>query len=169
MYQQHVKGRSVSTPLGILIVLGIAASIVLVSWLEQAIRMTTGFQYGAAAVWVLVVAEAVAVMRLSVMEFRYTIADGRFFIERVYGDHARIVHNIACADILAVGGEDEIFKKYGNGQAYDRAAMKGVSLPRQAVAYRGRDGEPVRLIVFQPDEEFLRRLRSECARAGAEN
>lgn len=158
MVQQRLKGRSVSPIQGLLIIVGIIFSIIFVSWLERIINMTTGFQYGGMAVWLIIVAEAVAVMRLSVMEFRYTVDNGRFFVERVYGDHARIVHDIPMKDILAVGDQDEIFKKYGNGQSYDKATLRDNKLPQKAVAYRKDGAETVRLIVIQPEEPLLNAL-----------
>ena len=165
MVQQRLKGRSVSPLQGIAIVLGIVLSIMIVSWLERLISVAAGLQYAGMAVWLIVVAEAVAVMRLSVMEFRYTVDDGRFFIERVYGDHARIVHDIPLKDILAVGDQDEIFKKYGNGQSYDKATLRENKLPKKAIAYKKEGAETVRLMLIQPEEPLLRALE----RASAEN
>ena len=115
------------------------------------------------AVWLIIVAEAVAVMRLSVMEFRYTVDDGRFFIERVYGDHARIVHDIPLKDILAVGDQDEIFKKYGNGQSYDKATLRENKLPKKAIAYRREGADAVRLMLIQPEELLLHALEDAAA------
>ncbi len=158
MIQQVVRGRSVSRGAGLLIVAGLAVSIVLVSWIERAVAMTTGFQYGAFAVWALVVAEAVAIVRLSVMAYRYTVSDGRFFIERVYGDHARIVHSVQLNRVLAVGPRDEIFRRFGNAQAYDRAVIKKAEFPEKALAYAAEGGGAARLLVFQPNEEILAAL-----------
>lgn len=165
MVQQRLKGRSVSPIQGVLIIAGIIFSIIFVSWLERVISLAAGLQYGGMAVWLIIVAEAVAVMRLSVMELRYTVDDGRFFIERVYGDHARIVHDIPLKDILAVGDQDEIFKKYGNGQSYDKATLRENKLPKKAIAYKKDGAEAVRLMLIQPEEPLLRALE----RAAAEN
>ena len=133
------------------------------SWLERVISLAAGLQYGGMAVWLIIVAEAVAVMRLSVMEFRYTVDDGRFFIERVYGDHARIVHDIPLKDILAVGDQDEIFKKYGNGQSYDKATLRENKLPKKAIAYRREGADAVRLMLIQPEEPLLHALEDAAA------
>ena len=171
MIQQSLKGRSISRPAGALAVLGLAASIVLVRWIELALAMTTGFQYGAFAVWALIVAEAAFVMRLSVMGYRYTVSDGRFFVERVYGDHARIVHDIPLSGVLAVGGRDDVFRRYGNAQAYDRAVLRGAECPEKALAYapgKGADGA-ARLLLFQPNEEIFRALEEAARKNGAEN
>ena len=163
MVQQRLKGRSVSPVQGLLIIAGIIFSIIFVSWLEGVISLAAGLQYGGMAVWLIIVAEAVAVMRLSVMEFRYTVDDGRFFIERVYGDHARIVHDIPLKDILAVGDQDEIFKKYGNGQSYDKATLRENKLPKKAIAYRREGADAVRLMLIQPEEPLLHALEDAAA------
>ena len=163
MVQQRLKGRSVSPVQGLLIIAGIIFSIIFVSWLERVSGLAAGLQYGGMAVWLIIVAEAVAVMRLSVMEFRYTVDDGRFFIERVYGDHARIVHDIPLKDILAVGDQDEIFKKYGNGQSYDKATLRENKLPKKAIAYRREGADAVRLMLIQPEEPLLHALEDAAA------
>lgn len=155
MVQQRLKGRTVSPVKGILLVSGIVLSIVLVSWLERLIALTTNIQYAGMAVWLLIVLEAMAVMRLSVMEYRYTVDDGRFFIERVYGDHARIVHDIPLSDIVAVGDQKEIFRTYGNGQSYDKAVLRESTLPTRAIAYKKDGADSVKLILVQPDEAIL--------------
>ncbi len=171
MIQQSVKGRPLSRLAGVLLVLGLAASIVLVSWIERALAMTTGFQYGAFAVWALIIAEAAFVMRLSVMGYRYTVSDGRFFVERVYGDHARIVHDIPLSGVLAVGGRDDVFRRYGNAQAYDKAVMRQAECPEKALAYApGKDAEgAARLMLFQPNEEILRALEEAARKNGEGN
>ena len=158
MIRQNVKGRSVPPILGALIVLGLAASIVLVSWVERAVALSTGFQYGAFAVWALVVAEAVFIARLSVMSCRYTVAEGRFFIERVYGDHARIVYDIPLDAVLAVGGKDEVFARYGSAQTYDSVTIRKYPLAEKALAYAAKDGGAARLLLFQPNEEIFAAL-----------
>lgn len=158
MIQQKLKGRTVSPVKGILIVLGIVLSIVVVSCLERLIALTTGLQYGSMVVWVLIIAEAAAVMRLGVMEYRYTVDDGRFFIERVYGDHARIVQDISLSDILAVGDQAEVFKAYGNGQSYDKAVLRENTLATKAVAYKKDGDERARLLLIQPEEPILKAL-----------
>ena len=100
MIQQSVKGSPVPPLKGALIIAGLAVSIVLVSWVERAVALSTGFQYGS-----------------FVMAYRYTVTEGRFFIERVYGDHARIVYDIPLESVLAVGDKDEVFGRYGSAQA----------------------------------------------------
>lgn len=158
MVQQRLKGRTVSPVKGILLVGGIVLSIVLVSWLERLIALTTNIQYAGMAVWLLIVLEAMAVMRLSVMEYRYTVDDGRFFIERVYGDHARIVHDIPLSDIVAVGDQKEIFRVYGNGQSYDKAVLRENTLSTRAIAYHKDGAEQMKLILIQPDEAIMSAL-----------
>lgn len=163
MVRQRVKGRTVSPLVGILLILGIALSIVVIGWIEQAIQLVTGSQLGA-VMWLLVVAEAALAMRLSVMEYLYTVADDKFYIERVYGDHGRIVYDIPIKDIAAFGGKAEIFKEYGNGQSFDKAVMRHCTLKEMAIAYHKENSEQMKLLVIQPDEE----LRAALDRAIAE-
>ena len=160
MIRQSLKGRPVSPVRGILLILGLAVSIVLVSWLERAIAMTTGFQYGSFAVWALIVAEVMAVMRLSVMEYRYSLGEGHFIVERVYGGLARVTHDIPLDSLLAVGPKEEIFKQFGSAQAYEKAVMKQSPLPEMALAYAKPGAAAAGLLIIQPDEAMSAGLRA---------
>ena len=167
MIQQTVKGRSVSPLGGALLIVGLAVSIVLVSWIERAIALSTGFQYGSFAVWALIVVEAMLIVRLSLMSCRYTVSDGRFFIERVYGNRARIVYDIPLDAVLAVGDRDEIFRRYGNAQAYDSVSIRRQVIPEKALAYAAKNGGPARLLLFQPNDEILAALDAAGQNGGA--
>ena len=160
MIHQTLKGRSISPVKGIFLILGLAVSIVLVSWIERAIALSTGFQYGSFAVWLLVVAEVAAVLRLSVMEYRYSLGEGRFFVERVYGGSARITHDIPLDQVVAFGPKDEVFRRCGSAQTYEKAVVKQLDLPEAAIAYqKDKDSAPA-LLVIQPDEAMAAALRA---------
>lgn len=166
MIHQSLKGRGVSPLKGVLLILGLAVSIVLASWIERAVALSTGFQYGAFAVWGLVIAEVLAVLRLNVMEYRYSLGEGHFFVERVYGGMGRVTHDIPLDRLLAAGPKDEIFKEYGGAQTYEKAVVKTCSLPEMALAYAKDGGGAAALLVIQPDEAMATGLRS-AARASA--
>jgi hypothetical protein len=159
MIRQTLKGRALSPVKGALVIVGLAVSIVLVSWIERAIALSTGFQYGAFAVWALIIVELMAVLRMSAMEFRYSLGEGHFFVERVYGGSARIVHDIPLSRMLAFGPKDDIFKRYGNAQTYEKAVIKQSGLPEMAVAYARENGDAPALLVIQPDEAMTSALR----------
>ena len=160
MIHQSLKGRGLSPVKGALIIVGLAVSIVLVSWIERAVALSTGFQYGSFAVWALVVAEVMAVLRLSVMEYRYSLGEGRFFVERVYGGSARITHDISLDRAIAFGPKDEVFKRCGNAQTYEKAVVKGLDWPEYAIAYRKDNSDAPALLVVQPDEAMAAALRA---------
>ncbi|MBR3505363.1 MAG: hypothetical protein IKO07_14130 [Clostridia bacterium] len=159
MIRQSLKGRALSPVKGALLIAGLAVSIVLVSWVERAVALSTGFQYGSFAVWLLVAAEALAVLRLSAMEYRYSLGEGQFFVERVYGGSARVVHDIPLDRIVDFGPKDEVFSRRGNAQTYEKAVVKQVALPEAAIAYQKGDAAPA-LLVIQPDEAMAAALRA---------
>ena len=157
MYQQDVKGKSISSLAGVGLIALIVLSIMAAGFLEQLIAVMTGFKYGSFLVWGLVIAEAVFVMRLSVKEYRYTLAEGRLVIESRYGDHVRVLYNIPLSDVAAVGPQDDVFRQYGNGQAYEKVFTRGYPAAPSGLAYR-KDGS-IRLLSFQPDETMLSLIR----------
>ena len=159
MYQQDVKGKKVSALAGIGMVLLIVLSIVAAGFLEQVLVLMTGVSYGSIVVWGLVIVEIFLLLRLSSREYRYTLTEGRLFIESRYGNSTRIIHDISVNAIEAIGPEQEIFQTYGNGQAYDRVFTKGCGIAPSVIAYR-KDGE-VKLLLFQPDEKLAGMIKEQ--------
>jgi len=159
MYQQDVKGKKTSPLAGVGMILLIVVSIMAAGILEQAIAQMTGMTFGSMLVWALVVLEVFFLFRLSVREYRYTLADGRLFIEARYGNSTRIIHEIAVSAIQAIGPEEEIFGQYANGQTYDKVFTKGCAIEPRVIAYR--KDEEIRLLLFQPDEKLLELIQRE--------
>ena len=152
MYQQDVQGKKISPLLGAGMILLIVVSIMAAGIAEQVIAQLTGMTFGSMLVWALVVLEVFLLFRMSVREYRYTLADGRLFIEARYGSSTRIIHDIALSSMLAIGPEDEIFRQYANGQTFDKAFTKGCSIAPSVIAYR--KDEDIKLLLFQPDEKL---------------
>lgn len=164
MYQQDVKGRKTSPLAGIGMILLIVISIMAAGVLEQLIAQLTGMTFGAMLVWALVVLEVFLLFRLSVREYRYTLAEGRLFIEARYGSSTRIIHDISLSAVQAIGPEEEIFKEYANGQTFDKVFTKGCEIEASVIAYR--KDEELKLLLFQPDEKLRTLIQREIA-AGA--
>ena len=159
MYQQDVKGKKISPLAGIGMILLIVVSIMAAGVLEKAIAQLTGLTFGSMLVWALVVIEVFMLFRLSVREYRYTLAEGRLFIEARYGNSTRIIHDIALSAVQAIGPEDEIFREYANGQTFDKVFTKGCKLESRVIAYR--KDEEIKLLLFQPDEKLTQLIQSE--------
>ena len=159
MYQQDVKGKKVSPLAGVGMILLIVVSIMAAGILEQLIAQLTGKSFGAMLVWALVVLEVFMLFRMSVREYRYTLADGRLFIEARYGNNTRIIHDIALSAVQAIGSEEEIFRQYANGQAFDKVFTKGCALESRVIAYR--KDEEIKLLLFQPDDKLFHLIQSE--------
>ena len=161
MYQQDVRGKKISPMAGVGMILLIVISIMAAGFMEQVIAQLTGLTFGAMLVWALVVLEAFLLFRLSVREYRYTLADGRLFIEARYGNSTRIIHDIALAAVQAIGPEEDIFKEYANGQTFDKVFAKSCDISPSVIAYR--KDEEIKLLLFQPDEKLLGLIRKELA------
>ncbi len=151
MYQQEVKGKRMSPLAGIGMIALMVLSITAAGMAEQIISQMVGRNFGF-IVWGVAAIEVFFLLRLSVREHRYTLTEDRLFIESRYGDSARIIHDIALGAICAIGTEQEIFEKYGNGQSYEKVYTRGCPEPLRAIAYRKED--EIRLLLFQPDEQL---------------
>lgn len=168
MYQQEVHGKRMSNWMGVGLILLIVLSIMLAGFFEQVIALMTGFSQAGLLAWVLVAVEVFLLLRLSVREYLYTLSDGRLIIQSKYGKSVRLLYDIPIHSISAIGAEDEIFRKFGNGQPFDKVVTRGCEIPAQAMAYR-KDGN-TRLILFQPDEKMIRLLNEQAdASRKAEN
>lgn len=157
MYQQEVKGKKLSPLAGIGMIALIVVSIAAAGILERMIYELTQNSVGAALAWGLIGAEIFLLLRLSVREYRYTLTDGRLFIESRYGDSVRLMYEIALSSVIAIGAQDEIFERYGNAQAYDKVYTRGCEIPLSALVYE-KGGEN-KLISFQPDEKMIELIR----------
>ena len=153
MYQQDVKGKKLSALAGMGMIVLIVFSIMAAGLIEQTVAQFTGSGYGSIIVWALAAAEVFFLLRLSVQEYRYTVTEGRLFIESRYGNSTRIIHDIALGAVCEIGSEQDIFEKYGNGQSYDKVFTRGYAEPISALAYR--KNEEIRLLLFQPDEKMI--------------
>lgn len=159
MYQQDVKGKKPSSLAGIGMILLIVLSITAAGLLEQVIAQLTGSTLGSIVVWGLVVAEVFLLLRMGVKEYRYTLTEGRLFIEARYGNSTRIIHDIAVSAIRDIGPEEEIFGRYAAGQTFDKVFVKSCNVPASVIAYL-KDGE-TKLLLFQPDEKLIGLIRSQ--------
>lgn len=157
MYQQNVKGKKLSPLAGAGLIVLIVLSVMAAGFLEQVVALMTGSSLGSLVVWALVGVEAFFIFRLNTREYRYTVAEGRLFIESRYGNHVRTLFDIPLKDILAIGPEEAVFQEYGNGQSYDKVYVRSCAIARSALAYR--KGEATRLLSFQPDEKMLEILK----------
>jgi len=158
MYQQDIKGKKLSPLAGIGMILLIVLSICAAGIIEQVIRELTGARYTSIFVWALAAVEVFFLLRQGVREYRYTVTEGRLFIESRYGDSTRLLYDIALSSVCALGPEQEIFERYGSGQAYDKVFTRGCSQPLSALAYR-KSGE-IRLLLFQPDGKMRELITS---------
>lgn len=159
MYQQDVKGKKISSLAGLGMIALIVLSICAAGILERLIAQLTGLDYGAMLVWALVALEVFLLLRLSVREYRYTLTEGRLFIETRYGNSTRIIYDIPVEAIQAIGPEQEIFAAHGNGQTFDKVFTKGCGITPSVIAYQ-KDGS-TKLLLFQPDEKLTALIKQQ--------
>ena len=164
MTQQLLRGKRLTPLQGILLIVLFAVSIVLVSWIERALDMATGLGSGRFIVWILIVIEAFFLLRLGFKSYRYTLTEDRFCVEAVYGDQARLVHDIPTEQIAAFGPKDDIFRRYGNGQSYEEATVRGADIPPMALVWRRDKDDLARLLVIQPDDDMTKALNEAVER-----
>ena len=166
MVQQEVQGKRMSPWAGAGLILLIVLSIMLAGFMEQVIALMTGFSQAGLLAWAVVAAEVFFLLRLNVRGYLYTLHDGRLIIQSKYGKNVRLLYDIPVGVMKGVGPGEEIFRRFGNGQAFDKLTVRGCEIKPSALAYR-KDGD-TRLILFQPDEKLLSALQEQIAAAQEE-
>ena len=160
MTEQRLNGKKIRPLAGVALILGFVASIILVSWIERAIAISTGFQYGQFAVWIIVAAEVFMIMRLNARGYRYCLKDGAFTVEALYGQRVRPLFSIPVGQIIAFGERDSVFRQYGNAQGFDKAIVRDCPLAPMAIAWKKPDIAQPALLVIQPDESMRAALEA---------
>ena len=153
MKQQVVKSKQTSPLMGVLLILGMVAGLLVASFLGSLLNLLFHTNWCASIVWLLTALLAVHIMRDRIMEYRYTVANGRFYLERTFGEHySKVLLNLPLMDILAQGELESLKAAHPEIKFTRRAWLKACPLPKTAYIYR-KDGA-LEFLVAQPDPEM---------------
>lgn len=165
MIQQKVCPSPTTPKQGVLIVAGILGTLLVASLLTNVIALYSDSFIPTLAVWLAAIGAAVYVMRERVMEYCYTVSDGRLTLERVFGQHTKVLLHVPLSDITEFGGEAELRARHPQIKNAMVLAMKSCALERMAIAYK-QDGQ-LQMAIFQPDEQMKKAVWDEEARERA--
>lgn len=157
MYQQIVQGKKISPLMGIIWVVGIVAALMLTSILSQLIARIFAFEYASLLGWGVAALLAVWLMQSRIMEYRYTLSQGRLYLERKFGEHTKVLQQIELCDIAQLGPADELLPRFKKMGPVNNLCLKANPLPRMLLVYRLQGLTKMALI--QPDEELTRLIR----------
>ncbi len=153
--QQKIQNRKLPAWAGILLVLGIAAFLLVLSqvcaWLSQATGTSLGmflfWGAGAGAAWLL--------LNRVVMGYTYTYNGLVLRVERTYGSRSRFAEDVNLRRLKGMGTLEEMKARFPGAKVF-RATRRQCPLPELAVAYA--DGDRVRIAVLQPEEALRAKL-----------
>ena len=104
--KERLSRKKLSTPLGLLVVLGLVAGILLIYTAvfiaADALGLRSYHQYIAYA---LLIVLGVIIVRRWLTEYEYRVADGELIVERYLGDRSRELLRIRLKSILHLGPE----------------------------------------------------------------
>lgn len=155
MYQQTVKGRKIGNLMGVLMVVGILAALLALSFICSVLNAYVSELVGTIVFWVCGATLAYLVMRYVVMGYQYTYNGMVMRIERCYGRKPRFIEDVSVRHLNGIGTLEEMKKKYPYGTVV-RATVRRCDIPELAVAYTNAEGQ--RIAVIQPDEEMRKKL-----------
>lgn len=157
MIVQDVHARETKPLAGVLLIAAMLLGLLVASFLGSLLNLLFKTTWCSAIVWLLTVGLAIWVMRERVMEYRYTVANDRVYVERVFGAHyAKMLLNAPLMDVLETGAPDEIVARHPEIKFRRRAYLKACPLPIRAYVYR-KDGV-LEILLAQPNEEMQKAL-----------
>lgn len=162
MVQQTIHTKETKPLVGILMIVGIVAALTLASLVSKAMQMVTGNHVFSVAVWLVTIALGVFLLRDRVLEYRYTVVDGALFLERMHGQHAKLLLNLPVMDILSFGPFEEMQSKHPEIKNAMKPVLKGCSYEKMAFTYR--EHGVLKMAVIQPNAEIRAALWDEEAR-----
>ncbi len=149
MITQNVKGKKLGAVEGILLIVAIAAGLFAAALAASFFARKGNAVWGQLGVWLLAGLCAFWLMKTLLAEYQYTIASGKFYIERVFGGHSRVMLEVALEDVLFIGGDKEAAGRYPDSRIEANATVSGSEIQKKCMAYRA--GGKVCLMLFQPD------------------
>ena len=164
MTEQRVKSKSISPRNGILLILGVVLGLLLASFLSTILSQFIPPIWPSLCIWLITGLFVVMLMRNQIIEYNYTVNQGNFYVERLYGTRTKLLLNVRVSEIIAFGDEARLREKYPQARAII-AALHTVDLPRKAIAY-AKAGN-VQLCVLLPDGQMQQLLWDAEARASS--
>lgn len=165
MTEQRVKGKPISSAVGVLLVLAIALSMIIANALARLLAAYMPSYIPMIGVWLLAAMGVFLLMRGHIVEYNYTVSGGRFYIERIYGARGKLLLDVPLSDILALSDEAALRARWPKLGRALRATLKACDIQVRAIAYR-RDGQR-RIALIQPDARIRALLWDAAARDAA--
>lgn len=159
MYQQVVQGKKISPLMGIVWVAGIVGIILVASFLAQLIAQVFALEYASLAVWLVAALLAVWIMQRRVMEYRYTINQGRLYLERKFGEHTKVLQQIELCDVSQLGPAEDLLPRFQKTGPINKLCLRDNPLPHMLLVYRLQGAQKLALI--QPDERMQQLIREQ--------
>lgn len=154
MFEQKLLSQSLKGWRGIVLILGIMASVLIGSLFFSILELRIGnnaslgfLLYSFAIAWFLLVRY--------VLGFVYTINDSYLRICRIYGKRQRLMCDIWLNTIQAYGSPEDMRKRFPDARI-SRAVKSKSELAPFAIAYTASDRTQITII--QPNDELRKRI-----------
>ena len=158
MIQKSASPRKLGTFEGIGMILAMVAGVYVIAFgAELAVRLT-GIGRANTIVWLAGVLVAFLIMRRYLEGYRYTLHEGVFYVERLFGKQSRVILKMQTADLVEVGEKSRLLTD--DRRITERMICARCRIPVKTLAYRL--GDQIRLMEFHADEELFAGLDEEC-------
>lgn len=158
MITQRVSPRKLKPWQGILIVLAIAVLLLAATALVNLLKSRTDPVWGQIAVLLLAGLGAYYIMRNFILEFQYTVSDGVFYLERLYGQRTKVMLQVPLSDILFLGEDKQAAAKWPQARIMVNATLRRPAEPIEKVCFAYRKDGQIHLGLVQANEAIKKAM-----------
>ena len=160
--KERLSRKKLSTPLGLLVVLGLVAGILLIYTAVFIVADALGLRYYHQYIaYALLIVLGVIIVRRWLTEYEYRVADGELIVVRYLGDRSRELLRIRLKNILHIGPEKP------RGMRLQRLTFHSRRRGVTYVIYR-QDSDGEAGMFFSPSPALLDLIEKKCGAAKPE-
>lgn len=162
MVQQWVHAKKTTPLQGVLLVLGLLVGLMIASVVSNISVQLTGSNWFSLLIWLLAIGLGVWLMRDRVLEYRYSVTEGMLYLERMYGQQAKLLLSLPVMEILEFGPAADLQARHPEIKNAMHLTRPSCAYPKMAISYK-KDGQ-LQLAILQPDPDMTAALWNEEAR-----
>ncbi|MGI5918469.1 MAG: hypothetical protein ACOX8N_02250 [Christensenellales bacterium] len=160
--KERLSRKKLSTPLGLLVVLGLVAGILLIYTAVFIVADALGLRYYHQYIaYALLIVLGVIIVRRWLTEYEYRVANGELIVERYLGDRSRELLRIRLKNILHIGPEKP------RGMRLQRLTFRSRRRGVTYVVYRQGSGDEAGMF-FSPTPALIDLIEQKCGAAKPE-
>ena len=158
MITQRVSPQKIKPWQGILMILAILALLLLATVAVNLLGRRVEPIWGQLAVLLVTGLGAYALMRNYVLEYQYTVSQGSFYIERLYGQRTKVMLQVPLSDILFLGQDKAAAAKWPQARIMIDATLSRPLEPMAKICFAYRKDGQIHLGLVQANPQIQKAM-----------